>query len=186
MFPSIHTVGAILFLCRETHLLDQYGDVVMNTAGRIFIAIFLFGSLVGMGVHYDATVNNHWPYPTESEVIEDYESNVGEVVFLSGRVTSSSPLQLRVSSNGESTEIIVKNTDAYAEPGGFIQVYGILREGRNIDSKRVSVINRTAESLRYKYAVSVVGALIVSIVFFRHWEIDIANRALSPREGDDG
>lgn len=75
----------------------------------------------------------------------------------------------------------VRSFDVQVEPGGTVQVYGTLRPNNIIKAERVVVVNPARTSKWYKYAVSVVGALLVVIMFFRWWRFDPVTLAFERR-----
>ncbi|MEF8883259.1 MAG: hypothetical protein V5A34_12135, partial [Halapricum sp.] len=75
----------------------------------------------------------------------------------------------------------VPNATAGVQPGGVVQVYGILWPERVIQPERTEVVNASGGSSTYKYGVSAVGALLVVILFFRYWTIDTDEWAIEVR-----
>jgi hypothetical protein len=65
-----------------------------------------------------------------------------------------------------------------------MQVRGRLAPDRTVVAERVLVVNPYSWSEPYKYAVSVVGAALVLVVFFREWRPDVDALAFEVR--DDG
>jgi preprotein translocase subunit SecF len=58
------------------------------------------------------------------------------------------------------------------QPGGAVQVYGTVEPDRHLAADRVVVVNPAGSSMLFKYGVSLVGALLVVVLFFRHWRFD--------------
>lgn len=161
-------------------------DRFSTIASRIVVIVILLGGLVGLGAYYDASYEAHWPYPTSEEIDEDYDQHVGEHALIFGTVISDEGgvAQIRVFHESGSFVMTVQGTPIEAQPGGFVQVYGTLAAGNTITADRVVVVNRDASSSTYKYSVSLIGALLVLVVFFRYWRID--TRSLSIEERTDG
>ena len=43
---------------------------------------------------------------------------------------------------------------------------------RTVDAERIVVVNHSRSAMWYKYGVSVIGAGLVLIAFFKYWQID--------------
>jgi len=157
----------------------------VHTAVRVTVAVLLVVVVAGSGVHYAAAEPTHWPYPTDDELTESYESAVGEQTLLFGEVQSIETAENTATITVEHTtgefDMRVTNLDATVDPGGTIQVYGTLEPDHTIDADSVVVVNPAGSSTTYKYAVSAVGALLTLVVFFREWRIDREERGFVPR-----
>jgi hypothetical protein len=145
----------------------------------------LLSVVVGAGIHYSSAQSSHWPYPTGDELADGYEPAVGEQTLLFGEVHSinenDNTATVMVEHDTGSFEMRVTGLDASVDPGGTIQVYGTLRPDYTIAAQSAVVVNPAGSSTTYKYAVSVVGALLVLAVFFGRWRFDTETRGFAPR-----
>ncbi|ACV11285.1 hypothetical protein Huta_1106 [Halorhabdus utahensis DSM 12940] len=143
---------------------------------RGLLVIGLAGLLLGMGVHYGAVEEDHWPYPEADEIAGQPAEHIGEELFLFGTVTAvdadAETATIRVAASPESISITVQSFDRAAQSGGTVQVLGELTDERTVDADRVVVVNDSGGAEWYKYGVSVIGAIVVLIAFFRYWRID--------------
>lgn len=146
----------------------------MNQLQRVGIAVVLLGILFGAFVHYSAGYNDHRSYVENERLVTEYEDHVGEETLLFGTVRSveNSTLLIAVNSEAGSFNMTVPETRTSVDEGGVIQVYGTLKPDHTIQSENVVVVNSAGSSNLYKYGVSAVGALLVIVLFFRHWTID--------------
>ena len=78
--------------------------------------------------------------------------------------------------------VTVRGADRVADPGGTMQVRGRLAPDRTVVAEHVLVVNPYSWSEPYKYAVSVVGAVLVLVVFFREWQPDVDALAFEVRD----
>lgn len=106
--------------------------------------------------------------------MSDYDQHVGQEILLFGTVTTvdEETLAIRTATSNGPLELTVPNITASVETGGTVQVYGTLQPNHTIAPGTVSVVNPTANSPLYKHAVSAVGAVVILVVFFRHWIVD--------------
>jgi len=143
---------------------------------RGLLVLALAGLLLGMGVHYGAVEDDHWPYPDEDAIATHPETHVGEEVFLFGTVTAveadAETATIRVKADSGSFSLSVQSLDRAVEPGGVVQVLGELTAERTVDAERVVVVNSSSGAEWYKYAVSVIGAALVLVAFFWYWRVD--------------
>jgi len=155
----------------------------MKLWARAGVAMLLCVVLFGTFVHYDATEDDHKPYPPNENLIEGYDDHVGERTLLFGTVQSVTDEQLviDVESDAGTFKMVVTEPEVDIEKGGIVQVYGTLGPARTIEPERVEVVNRTGGSGLYKYGVSAVGALLVAGLFFRFWRIDTDEWAFEVR-----
>lgn len=135
----------------------------------------LLGAVLGLCIHYGSALDDRWPYPGSGEIDDDYGEYVGEKTLLwatvervdraegTARVTTDYP--------GGTLPMEIRDFDAAVRPGGSVQVYGTLGPDRTLVADRVVVVNPAGTSPLYKYATSLVGALLVLVLFFRNWRI---------------
>lgn len=151
----------------------------------MLVAVLLLGAVAGMAVHYDAAYDDRWPYPTEDNLAESYDAHVGEQTLLFGTVETldegTQTARVRVEHSGGTFTMTVQNIDADVGEGGVVQLLGTLRPDRKIEADAVAVVNPAGSSNLYKYAVSILGALLVLVLFFRHWQIDFQKLTIEAR-----
>ncbi|WP_136716755.1 hypothetical protein [Halorientalis salina] len=148
----------------------------MRPGVRVLGVVLLGLLLVGMGSHYDANYENHWPYPTGDALESDYETHVGEQVFVSGTVQAvdrgNETVEILVETEQGELPLTVSGVSRDVQPGGALQVYGTVRPDTHLTADNVVVVNSAGSSRTFKYAVSLIGALLVVVLFFRHWRVD--------------
>jgi hypothetical protein len=163
---------------------------LVHSVGRVLTPIVLLAAVVGAGIHYDAAEPAHCPYPTEDTLGERYDPAVGNQALLLGEVrsidTADNTAVITVEHDTGTFEMRVTGIQTAVEPSGVVQVYGTLQPGHTIAAQSTVVVNPAGSSTTYKYAVSVVGALLVLAVFFRRWRFDTETRGFVPREERDG
>lgn len=148
----------------------------MRPVVRVLLIGVLLVSVAALGVHYQ-TAGPTFPYPGPTAVATDYDDHVGSEVFFFGTVESVDPeassARVAVGYAGGTLELGVSDYDARnVRPGGTVQIYGTLLPGHQVDARNVVAVNPTATTDRTKYLLSGVGALLVVVVFFRHWRVD--------------
>ena len=149
----------------------------MRTSLRLLgIAVCLL-LVAGMGVHFDAVDDDHWPYANATALDANYGDHVGERTFLFGTVQetdrANETVAILVETEQGQLPLTVSGVDESVNPGGVIQVYGTVRPGGRLAAENVVVVNPAGSSKLFKYAVSLVGVLLVVALFFRHWQIDV-------------
>lgn len=152
---------------------------------RLVVGCVLFGLLVGLFVHYGATAGAHQPYPDNEDVATAYDSHVGETVQVSGVVkqsTANGTMAVVLRQFESFGRLTVWDADETAAPGGTIQVIGTLESDRTVTAERVLAVNARSWSELYKYAVSVVGAVLILATFFREWTVETGPFAFEVRE----
>lgn len=157
----------------------------MHVVARIAVVGLLFVTVVGMGAYYESVEDRHWPYPSTDHLVTSYGDHVGDQTFLFGTVerVDREDRRARIVADSDHGEfaMTVDRFGADVEPGGIVQVYGTLEPDRRMTADEVVVVNPGARSNHYKYAVSLLGALLVVVAFFRHWRIDPDALTLQPR-----
>lgn len=162
----------------------------MRTGLRVAVGIILLFGIFGLGIHYGSTYDSNWPHPTGDQLATDYDSFVNERVLLIGEVTSTDPahetivVEITDSADDVAAEITVQDASGSVEPGGTVQVYGILTVDRTMTDSETVVVNRDATDSQYKLAVSIVGILLAVGYFFRYWRLDIRGLAFEQRPTD--
>ena len=157
----------------------------MERRRRVLVAVLLLGGVVGMGVHYDAAYEEHWPYPAADDLAESDDAHVGEQVRLFGTVESvdeqAGMIRIRVYHDEGEFTMAIRDTTADVGEGGTVQVLGTLQQNRALDADAVTVVNPSGASTLYKYAISLLGALLVAGLFFKHWRVSIKRLSIEAR-----
>jgi hypothetical protein len=148
----------------------------VNALARALLIVLAVGLVFGMGVHYESQYDDRWPYPDTDSLATDYESHVGEEVLLFGTVQSvdrgSATAQLEIEHATGTFEVTAQSFDADVRQDGVVQMTGTLEPNHVIVTETVAVVNPAGSSTLYKYGVSLVGALLVTVAFFKQWRID--------------
>jgi hypothetical protein len=161
----------------------------------------LVAVLLGLFVHYGASADAHKRYPGNEAIATAYDDHVDETVQIGGVVRSptvngfdgeSDTANGSGEANATMTVVLrgwesfgtltVRGADRTVARGGTVQVIGTLETDRTITAERVLPVNPNSWSEPYKYAVSVVGAALILVVFFREWRIDTGGLAFEVRE----
>jgi len=157
----------------------------METWQRVATLAVLLSAVVALGVHYDVSGRYALSSPDASDLVDDYDAHYGETALVFGRVVdydrSAATATVAVTTAEGTVRPTVSNFDVDVQPGGVVQVYGIVRPGPEIEASNVVVVNPTGSSDLYKYAVSAVGAILILVVFFRDWTVDTDDWALEVR-----
>ncbi|QLK26830.1 DNA-binding protein [Natrinema zhouii] len=162
----------------------------MRTASRIVIVAALLLVLGGLCVHYGATYDDNWPHPTGDQLQErGTEPFVGERVLLFGEVRAidGDTISIHVTDDNDAVaaELEVYDIHTRVEPGGVVQVYGVLESETVLRADRTVVVNRGPNAAAFKLGASVVGLLLAVGYFLRHWRIEIRELTFRPRAIDD-
>lgn len=160
----------------------------MRLAVRVLGVVVLLGAVTGLCLHYGANEERADPYPKNEALATDYDAHVGEDTLVFGTVRDidrdANTATVEVDSDVGPFDMTVTGFSGSVQPGGVVQVYGVLRPERTIDATNVAVVNPAGSSNLYKYAVSAVGAVLVLALFFRQWRFDPDGLAFEVR--DDG
>ncbi|NGM69541.1 DNA-binding protein [Natronolimnobius sp. AArcel1] len=160
----------------------------MRFRARLMVAVVLIVILGGLVVHHGITHDEHWPHPTGDELQEDYDAFVGEQVLLFGTVeerdSNSETTLVRVTDSADNVaaDLEVDGIDDSVEPGGFVQVYGILEADRTMDADQAVVVDESAGATMYKHVTSVLGIGLAIAAFFRYWRPSRSTLGFEARE----
>jgi hypothetical protein len=158
---------------------------------RLLLGCVLVATLFGLFVHYGATADSKQRYPGNEEIALSYDDHVGETVQLAGIVRSTATngstgtnatMTVALRNWGSFETLTVRGADRTVPPGGTVQVIGRLTADRTVTAERVLPVNPHSWSEPYKYAVSVVGAVLILVVFFREWHVDADGLVFEVRE----
>jgi hypothetical protein len=157
----------------------------MRFVFRLIVIIIVVATIGGMGVHYESNYTTHWPYPTDDELASEYDTHTGETTLLIGTVKSitDDTATITVESNAGDYDLRIQSFETGVSKGGVVQVLGVIRPDRVIVADTVAVVNQDGSSRIYKYGVSLLGAALVLVLFFRYWSVNLEKRRL---ETDDG
>lgn len=138
-----------------------------------------------MGIHHASAYDNHWPYAGSDDVVTEYDSHIDDDVFLFGTVNSvtGDTVRFTIESDGKTRELRVQESGLAVTKGGVVQVVGTLRPNGLVAADNVAVVNPAGASKLFKYAVSLVGAVLVLVMFFRHWTVNLSERRLEAKNG---
>jgi hypothetical protein len=160
----------------------------MTPIRRGAVVLLLLGAVGGLCVHYEVTEDQREPYPAAEDIDADYDRYVEETILLVGTVESADyangTAEIRIEHDEGTFTMTLRRFSVRVEPGGTVQAYGTLQPGRTMDVSKSVVVNESGGSALYKYGVSVVGAAVILLLFFRHWRIDLETLAFEVR--DDG
>lgn len=152
---------------------------------HLVVALTLVGMAVAGGIHYDATYDEKWPYPTDEELSANYDEYVGEQTLLFGNVESidrtAHRARIEVGTDAGSYTLTVEEIDAEVQPGGIVQVLGTVQPGHRVTASKIVVVEGSSEKRLYKLAISGGGAVVALTGFFRYWWIDWSSLTFEQR-----
>jgi hypothetical protein len=146
---------------------------------RIVISVLLIGGVASLGIHYDVQEDSYDPYPDTENLKIAPEEYIDRQVFVFGTVEELSEEQntatIRIETdNGPFTADIERfSTQRGVQSGGVVQVYGTFQGEYLIQADNVRVVNPAGSSNIYKYAVSIVAVVLIMILFFRYWSLNL-------------
>jgi hypothetical protein len=152
---------------------------------RIAIIALLLSVFLLMCVWYGSLVPAPamGDYPSETEVVTDYDQYVGDRVSVGGTVNRTGSTELVLTApDGKRFNLTIQNVSTSISPGDRIRVYGTLQSGQTLHAINTVVVPRTA--LWYTWGVSLLGGLIVLYRVVRDWRFDTADLAFKPRTKD--
>ncbi|ELY97297.1 hypothetical protein C482_13725 [Natrialba chahannaoensis JCM 10990] len=162
----------------------------MRLATRLGIALVLLLTLMGLGVHYGATYDENWPHPSGDQLQDNYDEFTDDHQLVSGEVQSISEDTMTIhvtdSANEVAAELEITHHDAtdQVQPGGYVQVYGVLESDRTMTADELVVVNENETAQQYKLLTSIVGVLLAIAYFFHHWKLSLTKLGFEPRTTD--
>ncbi|USZ71503.1 DNA-binding protein [Natronosalvus halobius] len=159
----------------------------MHTAVRLGLLTVCLLAAVGLAVHYGATYDENWPHPTGDQLEGNVDDYTGERILLFGEVHAVEDDALVVHVTNDADDVVLELTvhgSTPVEPGGVVQVYGVLEADQTMTPDEVVVVNANPSRTRYKHLVSLLGGLLVAGYFLRHWRVDVARVGFEPRHRD--
>ncbi|ELZ01823.1 OB-fold tRNA/helicase-type nucleic acid binding protein [Natrialba asiatica DSM 12278] len=149
------------------------------------VATLLLTTLAGLCVHYGATYDERWPHPTGDQLQDDPSQFTGQQVLLFGEVQTvrDDTIVIHVHDDADdvAAELEVTNVDKSVEPGGMVQVYGVVNPDWTMTAEKTVVVNRSDGASTYKYVVSLAGVLLAIGYFCKHWQILPQKLGFEPR-----
>jgi hypothetical protein len=146
---------------------------------RIVMSLLLIGGVASLGIHYDVQAGNHYPYPDTTDLKVSPEEYVDRQVFVFGTVKeiggeqNTATIRIETDEGPFTAEVNRFSTQRGVQPGGVVQVYGTFQGEYLIQADNVRVVNPAGSSNIYKYAVSIVAAILIMILFFRYWNLNL-------------
>ncbi|OIB58854.1 DNA-binding protein [Natrialba sp. SSL1] len=159
----------------------------MRFAVRLGITLVLLLTLLGLGIHYGATYDENWPHPSGDQLQEDYGEFTGDHQLVFGEVQSISEDTMTIhvtdSADEVAAELEITHHDATdrVDPGGLVQVYGVLESDRTMAADELVVVNEDDTAEQYKLLTSIVGVLLAIAYFFRYWKLTLTKFGFEPR-----
>lgn len=152
---------------------------------RLVVLGLVVAAVGGMGVHYDSQFADQWPYTTDDELGSEYQLHVGTETFLTGTVervdSERSTARISIEADAGRYQVELQSFDASVSQGGVVQVVGTVRPEHVVVVERSAVVSPAGSSELYKYVVSLAGAALVMVLFFRHWRVNTDTLALEAR-----
>lgn len=160
----------------------------MERRVRLLIAAVLLAVILGLCVHYGATYEEGWPYPTGEQLATDYASHVGERALVFGEVRSVTEEEVVVrvlhSPGALTTDLVVEGKEVEAlaatEPGSAVQVYGTLEPDRRMVAEEI-VIERDPGETLYATTASLVGIAVAVGSVARRWRVNVREFRIEAR-----
>ncbi|QLG48927.1 DNA-binding protein [Natrinema halophilum] len=160
----------------------------MHLRYRLAIGVVCLLILSGICVHYGSANDENWPHPTGDQLQKQGPGAfVGERILLFGEVRSvdddADVITIHVldDSNDVAAELEVHGFELRVEPGGVVQVYGVLESEAVIEADQTVVVNRDPSTTAYKLGTSLVGLLLAVGYFLRTWHVNVRELAFEPR-----
>ena len=149
----------------------------MEVRRRLLAVWLLLVLTAGLCVHYGATYDKNWPHPTGEQLAEEPGGWDGERVLLFGEVQERTESGLVMTVEDDAGDvartITVQGTTVAVEPGGVVQVYGVLSERGTVQqADAVVVVNRNPGDSQYKLGTSALGVLLAAGLFLRYWGVE--------------
>lgn len=142
---------------------------------RLAIALVLLAATAGLAVVDAATSDQRRGYPSDEQIVTDYDGVVGEQAFVIGPVESvgetAATIRLRHLEAERTLRVTGIDRSLDVRPGGTIQVLGRLDPENRLVAERVVVVNRTAHAEGRKWALSLLAVAGFLGLFVRHWRV---------------
>lgn len=165
----------------------------MHVAVRLTLLVVLIAGAFGLAVHHGATYDENWPHPSGDQLEGNVDAYIGEQILLFGEVHSTEPDAITIHVTNDADEVVLElevyGVEESVEPGGIVQVYGVLEGDRTMTPEETVVVDSSQTATMYKYVVSALGGVFAVGYFFRHWRVNARTLAFEPRNSgvnDDG
>jgi len=163
----------------------------MRRAYRLSAIVVLFALTLVLCVHYGATYDENWPYPTGDQLAENPGGWDGERVLLVGIVETvgEDQFSMRVETgSGDVARVVtVRGRGVDAEPGGTVQVFGELSEQGTVQhAERTTIVVESPGPHPSKFGISSLALVVVAGFVLRYWHIDPRTLSITARGERDG
>ena len=146
---------------------------------RIVMSLVIIGDILSLGIHYETQEDNHYPYPDTTDLKVSPEEYADRQVFVFGTVEgvgeeqNTATIRIETDEGPFTAEVNRFSTQRGVQPGGVVQVYGTLQGEYLIQADNTRVVNPAGSSTIYKYVTSGVAAILIMILFFRYWNLNL-------------
>ncbi|ERG93049.1 MAG: hypothetical protein J07HQW1_03102 [Haloquadratum walsbyi J07HQW1] len=146
---------------------------------RIVIPLVIIGGILSLGIHYETQEDNHDPYPDPDSIKASPEEYVDRQVFVFGTVEgvgeeqNTATIRIETDEGPFTAEVNRFSTQRGVQSGGVVQVYGTFQGEYLIQADNIRVVNPAGSSTIYKYVTSGVAAILIMILFFRYWSLNL-------------
>jgi hypothetical protein len=143
------------------------------------MSLVIIGDILSLGIHYETQEDNHYPYPDTTDLKVSPEEYADRQVFVFGTVEgvgeeqNTATIRIETDEGPFTAEVNRFSTQRGVQPGGVVQVYGTFQGEYLIQADNVRVVNPAGSSNIYKYAVSIVAVILIMILFFRYWSLNL-------------
>ena len=134
-----------------------------------------------MFVHYGMNENLYSPTVQPETFVGEYDAYIGEQVYFWPGVVEVRESKLIVEYYGEKFTIRTSRNDI--KQGDLIQVYGTLRPDHVIEPH--SIVPSQQSGRQKMYIISLLGSVLVVLVFWRSWKFDREDWTFKSREATD-
>lgn len=153
-----------------------------SVRARIVVIVILFILLFSLFIWYGSLspAPEKGRFPGSDELIEDYDSYIGEKVEVSGRVIETNPVIIEVESGDRTIELEVAGLQEQPDKGDRLTVFGTAEQNKTIQAEN-SII-RPIWRYVYMYGISVAAAGWIGLRILGQWKFDKKTLAFEPRE----
>jgi len=109
-------------------------------------------------------------FPGADELVEDYESYIGEEVEVSGKVIETDPVIMIVERGDRTIQLEIADLQQEPEQGDRLSVFGTAGENNTIYVQ--NAIIRPFWRYGYMYGISLVGAIWIGLRVIGQWRFD--------------
>ena len=152
----------------------------IGSSSRIFIGLFLVAILLILCVYHYTNFEEHLEYPSTKMIQQDPESYDGWLISKGGIVSKVGESSFVITSMDRDVRynfVIDSKEEVYL--GDSVEVLGTFRSPNKVTPDKMIVVR--AQSGKMVYVRSLIGLLILVIVFFRSWKFDHKGFVFIPR-----